>query len=282
MNALAGKASRAIGGAFDTKSLGGLGNGLGAGPGSGAMGSLGRGGGFGGTGALRQVAAPTTVSSPADVGALGVAAAGAGHAAFKDLGLKMGTAPDGRAQVQRTDGSPASEADMSALRGRLGTEPEALQKRPDFFSVLSRDAFEALKGRYRSEPGGAWFQHMSLPPPAQRDFIWSASCDKVSGDCNPHAKEPGYRRGDFVAPETLGAVGEAAQRADDAAAGEPGYQGFRAPRATGAAGLGGTHAQESPAAKPAARPAKAAAALLGLLLLLAGAALALRRAEPAA
>lgn len=91
-------------------------------------------------------------------------------------------------------------------------------QRPDFFDVLPRDRFLDLKGRYMKspEPADGSFKHIELSND-QRDFLRSASCQKLSGDCNPFTSELSYQKGDYVPPEDLGRIWSGKAAAQSAA-----------------------------------------------------------------
>ncbi|MBI2361948.1 MAG: hypothetical protein HYV15_00990 [Elusimicrobia bacterium] len=129
--------------------------------------------------------------------------AGSG-AVFRAQGLKVGAGPQGEPAIQRLDGSPASQADLGRLRAALRAEPAALQRRPDFFAVLTRGQFAELKRGYilRPELRRTAFQHIALTEDA-RDFRWSSSCSALSGDCNAGAQGMSYKKGQDVPPEVL-------------------------------------------------------------------------------
>lgn len=129
--------------------------------------------------------------------------------AFTSLGLKAGAAPGGEPAIFRSDGTPATAQEVSALRARIASEPKALMRQPDFFEVLPRERFEDLKREYRTQPGlrDASFRDITLTE-RDRDFLWSASCSKLSGDCNPHASAPSYKQGEEVPARDLGSIWE--------------------------------------------------------------------------
>lgn len=126
--------------------------------------------------------------------------------ALAALGLVVGRDASGRPSFRRADGTPATAEDLAALRSRLAAEPLALMRRPDFFTVLPRPRFEQLKTDYRGRPElrTSAFRDIALSP-AERDFERSASCQALSGDCAPDAKQS-YRKGELVPPEELAAI----------------------------------------------------------------------------
>lgn len=129
--------------------------------------------------------------------------------AFTSLGLKAGAAPGGEPAIFRSDGTPATAQEVSALRARIASEPKALMRQPDFFEVLPRERFEDLKREYRAQPAlrGTSFRDIALTE-RDRDFLWSASCSKLSGDCNPHASAPSYKQGEEVPARDLDTIWE--------------------------------------------------------------------------
>ena len=165
------------------------------------------------------VPAPGGGSASPEGGGSGTSGAG-GNAPAKTASQKVGR---GLESIKRSLGTMQSDAGGLGAAGSsapggaagryMGTSgaatvapapaPGALAKRPDFYSVLPPTKLKELKAAY-GEPSGASrrdFKHMTLPPGG--DFTYDASCVGVSGDCNPHAVERSYRRGDFVSPETL-------------------------------------------------------------------------------
>lgn len=139
-------------------------------------------------------------------------AARSGYAeTFRARGLKVGSGPRGEPAIQRADGTPASAAELESLGAALRAEPEALVRRPDFYSVLPREKFADLKGDFQRRPElrSTVFKHMGMTEGA-RDFRWFSSCSSLSGDCNPVARGASYRKGAEVPPETLSNAWEAA------------------------------------------------------------------------
>lgn len=130
-----------------------------------------------------------------------LASLGGYKSAFAGAGFKMGRGETGDHLVLRSDGSPASAAEVEGLKKLIAAEPQALQKRPDFFDVLPRERFAALKESYQRKPNAKPFKHVDVPE--RRDFEWNQSCDKVSGSCNEYSRQSSYRRGEFISPEDL-------------------------------------------------------------------------------
>ena len=123
------------------------------------------------------------------------------------LGLKTGKDASGAPTITRADGSPATAEDLAALKARIASEPEALMRRPNFFSAIPRERFLELKTDYRGRPElrDGPFLHVGLSA-SERDFERSASCSKLSGPCAPHAKTASYKKGEPVPPEELAAI----------------------------------------------------------------------------
>lgn len=125
---------------------------------------------------------------------------------FKAAGLRVGQTPGGEQTILRSDGLPASERELDKLRDSIEAEPAALMRRPDFFSVLPRNQHQDLKKEYQNEDmRESAFKDIGLTE-KQRDFLWSASCDKISGDCNKFVQETSYKKGEDVAPEDLRSI----------------------------------------------------------------------------
>lgn len=187
---------------------GSLGRGAGAGGAGGAAGgpgaARGAAGGISGTGGLGPSAGSGDPSNPASSADLALAASSGYSDSFNQLGLKVGRGPDGRSGVLRADGSPASPGELARLREQIQSDPQALMRRPDFFSVLSREKFGDLRKDYSGRPElrDNEFKDVGMTE-KQRDFQYAASCDKLSGDCNKSAKKGSYRRGQDVPPEDL-------------------------------------------------------------------------------
>jgi hypothetical protein len=143
-----------------------------------------------------------------------VASAYSGFApSYKKLGLKLGTDKNGRSRIVDTSGRPATPAQIAALRAQIASEPRALLRRPDFFQVVPRKRFDALKTTYRAASSlrSSAFQDIAMTSQG-RDFSWSSTCHTLSGACNPSAMPPSYRRGTDVSPETLNRVYERIER----------------------------------------------------------------------
>lgn len=198
-NAISGAAGAAS--AFDNSGLlaaaelpaGGHGGRPGAGPGGGpgAFGSPTRMGGLPGD--------PARPVSGQDL----LLAAGTGfQSSLLQQGLKLGVGPDGRPAIVDRAGRLADARRLDALRGQILADPMALMKRPDFFAVLPRERFGGLKGAHRAGEHPRDFKDMGLTA-GDRDFEWARSCNKLSGDCNPHTKLAAYKKKEFVPPEDL-------------------------------------------------------------------------------
>lgn len=168
-------------------------------------------------GAMPDVTGAPAAAKPrgGDAGAawpqeLVLAARGAYAPAFAAAGLKL--AADGRTIV-RLDGSPASPDDLTRLRRQIDAMPRALERRPDFFGVITPERFNGLKQGYHERPELAQtvYKHVG-PTEGDRDLVHTASCAKVSGDCNKNVERPAYHKGDYVAPEDLNRMWDAMER----------------------------------------------------------------------
>lgn len=195
-------------------SPGGPSNGAGGGPGGAPAGGAGNtfsggpgGGGFTpsafGAGASGDPAHP---KAPADF----VLAARSGYSpAFAKAGLKLG--PDGKSVV-RLDGSPATAADYARLQQEISSMPAALGRRSDFFSAVSPEHYADLKHGIKDPSHSATVYKDVGTTEKDRDFVHTASCDKLSGDCNKSVEKPSYKKGDYVAPEDLDRMWDALQK----------------------------------------------------------------------
>ena len=121
--------------------------------------------------------------------------------ALERAGLRVG--PDGKSLIRISDGRPA-EAGDPRLKRAIEAMPAALAPRPDFFSEVSPEHFEAVKAGYHERPelGDTVFRHVA-PTEKDRDLIHSQSCSKVSGGCNESVRRESYKKGEFVDPEDL-------------------------------------------------------------------------------
>ena len=159
---------------------------------------------------------PGNPRSPADY----ALAAHSGYApAFTAAGLKL--APDGRT-VLRLDGKPATAEDYARLQREISAMPAALGRRPDFFSVVSPEHYADLKRGYKEKKEGDQVYKDVGTTEGDRDFVHTASCDKLSGDCNKNVEKDSYKKGDYVAPEALDDMWAALQKELDGSAAEDG------------------------------------------------------------
>lgn len=143
-------------------------------------------------------------------------AARSGYApAFTAAGLKLG--PDGKSVV-RLDGRPATAEDYARLQREISSMPAALGRRPDFFSVVSPSHYSDLKRGYKEKKEGDTVYKDVGTTAEDRDFVHTASCDKLSGDCNKNVEKASYKKGDFVAPEDLDSMWDALQKELDGSA----------------------------------------------------------------
>lgn len=135
--------------------------------------------------------------------------------AFAAAGLKLG--PDGRS-VLRLDGKPAAPEDYARLQREIGALPAALGRRPDFFSIVSPAHYADLKRGYKEKKDGDPVYKDVGTTEGDRDFVHTASCAKLSGDCNKSVEKASYKKGDFVAPEDLDSMWNALQKELDGSA----------------------------------------------------------------
>jgi hypothetical protein len=138
-------------------------------------------------------ASPAPAGSPAAAapGAPGPAASAGLGGAMEAMGLKVGRDSEGRAAVLRRDGTPATARELELVRADAG-------------GVLPYAAHGELLASYSAKPElrDTDFKHVEAPA-SEKDFRWSKSCDKVSGECNKHAGKGSYKRGDHVPPDDL-------------------------------------------------------------------------------
>lgn len=143
-------------------------------------------------------------------------AARSGYApAFAAAGLKLG--PDGKSVV-RLDGKPATAEDYARLQREISSMPAALGRRPDFFSVVSPQHYADLKRGYKEKKEGDTVYKDVGTTAEDRDFVHTASCEKLSGGCNKNVEKASYKKGDFVAPEDLDSMWDALQKELDGSA----------------------------------------------------------------
>lgn len=122
--------------------------------------------------------------------------------ALGKAGLKLSA--DGRSIV-RADGSAATADDYARLGREIRSMPAALSTRPDFFSQVSPAHYGDLKREYSErgpELSKTVFKHVGETEEA-RDFVHSASCAKLSGECNASVARESYKKGEFVDPKDL-------------------------------------------------------------------------------
>lgn len=151
---------------------------------------------------------PQNLSDPATPQDLLMASMAGYRGTLRDLGLKVGTGDDGRPAILRMSGAPAGAGELQTLRERIRSEPRALLQRPDFFQVLGRSEHAELKRAYGAKPAREQaFRHIALADD-RRDFLWSGTCAKLSGDCNQKVHSGSYAKGQYVPPEDLRAVYE--------------------------------------------------------------------------
>lgn len=155
----------------------------------------------------REETIPANLANPRTAKELVLAAHSGFGGSFQALGLKAGQGPGGEPAVLRKDGGLATPAEVAALRARIDAEPAALLRRPDFFEALPRERYQSLRRDYASRPELRGTSFMDVGATArERDFVWSSSCDRLSGACNPNSAQPSYRRGQDVSPEDLNRI----------------------------------------------------------------------------
>ena len=136
--------------------------------------------------------------------------------AFDALGLRVAGSA-----ILGPDGKPASPEALARLEQRIRAEPTALLRRPDFFSVITPSRFAQLKGDFmeRADLRETSFKHIGLTP-SERDFQRTASCQTLSGGCNPAAAAT-YKKGDDVSPEDLRTISLALHAEEEEERAEP-------------------------------------------------------------
>ena len=162
-----------------------------------------------------------------------IAAVQSGYqAAPAAVGLVLERGAFGSLVLKRADGKPVTQEDLAALRRTIESEPRALMRRPDFFAVIPRPRYETLKEDHRGKPElkTKAFQDVGLTD-KDRDFVWERTCAKVSGECNPAAREGSYKKDAEVAPEDLASIwsriyGAADSLAESALGAEPAGSGL--------------------------------------------------------
>lgn len=174
--------------------------------------------------------------------------------AFAKAGLKLGA--DGRTIV-RLDGSPATSADLANLRREIMAMPGALVRRPDFFSAITQDHYAAVKAGYKAHPelSDSVYKHVGTTED-QRDLVHTASCVKLSGECNANVEKASYKKGEFVDPEDLDRMYKDLERRLDEEESEDGAR----PLGSGLGGFARAADAGASAELPSAGAAAAAAA----------------------
>lgn len=172
-----------------------------------ASGQAGRAGAGAGSDAPAARGATADPAQARDAADLALASSTGFKGVFKEMGLSASSGADGRPLIVRSDGTAASAEEIEVLSERIRSEPRALIQRPDFFAVISREAFEGLKKAYVERPDlrEKQFKHVRMTE-GLRDLAWSESCEKVSGECNEFAGASSYNRSGLVAPEDLRAI----------------------------------------------------------------------------
>lgn len=135
-----------------------------------------------------------------------VAASKTGHSpAFAKTGLKLGA--NGRSIVRAADGKPATAQDLARLRQAIRSQPKALMRYPNMYKTIRPQQFDELKTSYADESTRpeTVFKDVGVSED-DRDFIRTASCDRLSGDCNPEDTKSSYKRGAYVTPDDLASL----------------------------------------------------------------------------
>jgi hypothetical protein len=150
---------------------------------------------------------PLDPSRPAGPRELAVSEVSGFKDSFQRQGLRVLRRADGSVSIVDRSGRPATPEQLEALRRDISSQPAALMRYPDFFSILAPERFQGLKERYRQgeEKRGQEFKDVGMTE-AERDFKWDKSCDKVSGECNPNAEAGSYKKDDFVPPKDLDSI----------------------------------------------------------------------------
>lgn len=139
---------------------------------------------------MNKMAAAMKSMQPGDAGLSGAQAA-------RDAGAQRG-APPAAAPPPPPPSSPAAS-------------PRALERRPDFFSVIAPEKYAGLKKAYALTGGSAQPAFRDIGSTG-RDFVWSKSCTKGLEQCNPLAagKDASrYQKNAEVSPETLMNISQA-------------------------------------------------------------------------
>jgi hypothetical protein len=140
---------------------------------------------------------PANPRTPEDL----LLAARSGYApALEKAGLRLSA--DGKGFVRVSDGKAASSEDLERLRAAVSSMPEAIARRPDFYSKVSPEHFAALQTGYREQRSPAVYKDVGATE-KERDFVHTRSCARMSGDCNENTTRASYRKGEHVAPEDL-------------------------------------------------------------------------------
>jgi hypothetical protein len=186
-------------------------------------------------------AAPAPAPAPAGGLSLIAAASSGFMDSFRSLALHVGRTPDGNLAVLDSRGRQADGSALAALKANIAESPRALLTRPDFFSVISPSDYSQLKSLVVSPPASA--KHGLLlrdlgVSAGGRDIVWTASCSRVSGECNPAAAESSYRKNQPASPESLRAVAAQFKRLASVAGWAAAAAGAAFAPAVGAAGAG--------------------------------------------
>jgi hypothetical protein len=150
---------------------------------------------------------PIDPSRPSTQQELALASVSGFKDSFARQGLRVLRRADGSVAVVDRSGRPATPEQLEALRRDIASQPAALMRYPELFSVIAPEKYQGLKERYRQgeEARSKEFKDVGMTE-AERDFKWDKSCDKVSGECNPNAEAGSYKKDDFVPPKDLDSI----------------------------------------------------------------------------
>lgn len=150
---------------------------------------------------------PIDPSRPSTQQELALASVSGFKDSFARQGLRVLRRADGSVSIVDRSGRPATEAQLEVLRRDIASQPAALMRYPELFSVIAPEKYQGLKERYRKgeETRSKEFKDVGMTE-AERDFKWDKSCDKVSGECNPNAEAGSYKKDDFVPPKDLDSI----------------------------------------------------------------------------
>lgn len=155
---------------------------------------------------------PSSQATPKVSGVMNKVAASLKSLDRQDAGETAGAA-SGAGGPERAQRGQDAAAQAKAADARLPSlaqdDPRALRKRPDFYRTIPKEDFTRLRA-VLSDPRAAKLPEAKDVGVKDRlDVVWTESCDRISGKCNPLARGPdekGYKKEEDVSPETLSAV----------------------------------------------------------------------------